>query len=97
MGAGFLIASILLVLTRQWWGIFLLLPAFGLLGRGVAEIVGSKQAQIGMYAERQALDPPVRTNEIKSQNTAPVVPPPSVTETTTRHLDHSDAPGKETG
>ncbi|HET9531731.1 MAG TPA: zinc-ribbon domain-containing protein [Blastocatellia bacterium] len=97
IGVGFMIAALLLWLTRQWWGIFLLIPGFFMFGRGIAEIVGSKQMQAIPHAGTESLDPPSRTNEIRPHNTAPVIPPPSVTETTTRHLDNSDTTGKETG
>jgi hypothetical protein len=92
-----MLVAFLLWTTRQWWGLFLLIPGFVLLGRGVAAIVGSKQMQAIPHAGTESLDPPLRTDEIRPHNTAPVIPPPSVTETTTRHLDNSDVAGKETG
>jgi len=96
MGAGFITAALLLlVFTRQWWGVFMLIPGFFLFGRGVAEIVASKQIPDARRDDRRSLDsPPASTNEIYSPDTAKIIPPPSVTETTTRHLDHSDVPGK---
>jgi hypothetical protein len=96
MGAGFITAALmLLIFTRQWWGVFMLIPGFFLFGRGVAEIVASKQMPEARHDDRRPLaSPPASTDEIYSPNTAKIIPPPSVTETTTRHLDHSDAPGK---
>jgi hypothetical protein len=96
MGVGFMIVALsLLTFTRQWWGIFMFLPGFFMFGRGVAEIVASKQMLDARRNEGRPLaSPPASTNEIYSPDTAKISPPPSVTETTTRHLDHSDVPGK---
>jgi hypothetical protein len=96
MGGGFITAALLLLIfTRQWWGIFMLIPGFFMFGRGVAEIVASKQVpEDRRDARRPLASPPASTDEIYSPDTAKIIQPPSVTETTTRHLDHSDAPGK---
>jgi hypothetical protein len=91
MGVAFLIIAIALSrsIGAAWW-FWMLIPAFSLMGTGIAQFVRVKERD-----KRQAMMPP-RTPLMAS---APVIPPvlprrtdelrspaPSVTEGTTRHL-----------
>src|SRR5215203_3636951 len=86
MGVAFLLVAI--VLSRsgmgQGWWFWLLLPAFSMMGTGIAQYIRVKDR------EKQALlvAPPVaRAFDIPSRNPDELMPPPpSVTEGTTRHL-----------
>jgi hypothetical protein len=91
---------------RGWW-FWMLIPAFTSLGAGVAQYVQLRQAEKGkigvasaMYASaippasNQSL-PPTQTEYVSPESrykTGDLVPP-SVTETTTRHLE-MDSEGK---
>ena len=86
MGAAFLIIAI-----GAWfsgyggWGLLTLIPAFGLLGSGVADIVSAKYEQNRLPGN--AAIPEARlTNELTLQSFSETLPP-SVTEHTTRQLD----------
>jgi hypothetical protein len=96
MGLGFLIVAIVLgfaPMGRAWW-FWMLIPAFSMLGGGVAEYMRLKQsqqqrtlppasAQPGMFVQ-----PPPRAGELPARNTAEMyMQPPSVTEGTTRLLE----------
>lgn len=90
MGLGFVLVALALALSgsgRGWW-FWMLIPAFSLLGKGVASIVTTLQAQRvttgNLYA---AMPPPVHNAALPPQPNFETLPPPSVTETTTRHLD----------
>lgn len=102
-GLGFVIVSLLVFrfapAGRLWW-FWMLIPAFTTLGGGVAEYVRYKQSK-----EEQKTVPPAdttvrelpyattRADSLPPRNTSELVPPPSVTEGTTRHLDlSSEAP-----
>jgi hypothetical protein len=91
MGVGFLLVAIILAYAhdgRGWW-YWMLIPAFSMLGGGVAEYVRAKSAEKALPlqpAQAGAIRstygnelPPRSTNEL-------MPPPPSVTEGTTRHL-----------
>jgi hypothetical protein len=79
---------------RMWW-FWMLIPAFTMLGGGVAEYVRVKQSKSeesklpGM--ESRPFMPPMsaRLSALPPRNTSELVQPPSVTENTTRHLDQS--------
>jgi zinc ribbon protein len=88
MGFGFMAVAIALALfgrpigAQVWW-FWMLLPAFGMLGRGISEVVRANQLkatqqQLPYTAPRESL-PANTTSELR----APVA---SVTEGTTRHL-----------
>ena len=97
MGIGFLFLAMAVCFWapagRIWW-FWLLIPAFSMLGGGVAEIVRAKH-------EAQSAPPPVQfpaaqiptiqaapqTNELPPQLSAGIKAPPSVIEGTTRNLD----------
>jgi len=100
MGFGFLFVAIALsfsAMGRFWW-FWMLLPAFSMIGGGVAEYMRSRQAlnaspkatvgtEAAMSPARQSnMLPPRNTNELVAQ-------PPSITEGTTRHLG-SEGPTK---
>ena len=101
-GAGFILAAFGAMLFapagRLWW-FWLLIPAFAMIGKGIAEIVAAKyednalpESTAGeMPREPRAVEPPRRdTGEL-------MPPPPSVTEHTTRQLDPRGRQSKETG
>lgn len=76
---------------RIWW-FWLLIPAFAMFGGGVAELVRLKVGSQFAPADDPAagaMPPETRTIEMPSvRNTTEMrLPPPSVTEGTTRHLD----------
>jgi hypothetical protein len=91
MGVAFLIISIALSrsIGAVWW-FWMLIPAFSLMGKGVAEYIRVREQE-----KRMAMMPP-RMPAIQSPQTGPVALPrrtdelrpavPSVTEGTTRHL-----------
>lgn len=105
MGLGFLIVAIVLgfaPMGRGWW-FWMMIPAFSMLGGGVAEYMRFKQsqqpalppasAQPGMFAP----PPPQRADELPARNTAEMyMQPPSVTEGTTRLLE-DEAPTRHIG
>ena len=92
MGFGFLIAAIVLAFVpmgRGWW-FWMFIPAFAMLGGGVAEIVRMKIEQGRISSERapaRAVSHAPRATELPARSTSELMPPPpSVTEGTTRHL-----------
>lgn len=75
-------------------GIWLLIPAFLLLGKGIGEIITAVGAE---RAAHNALPPtPARTNELSAQPIHDPATPPSVTENTTRHLETDRQRPRET-
>ncbi|HEX8706644.1 MAG TPA: zinc ribbon domain-containing protein [Pyrinomonadaceae bacterium] len=90
---------------KIWW-FWMLIPAFSLLGGGVAEFVRLKQSRgeevrlPGMRPQAQRAIPPAPgVGALAQRSTSELVaPPPSVTEGTTRHLDQSpEAPTRHIG
>jgi zinc-ribbon domain len=67
-------------------GLWLLIPAFIFLGRGIAELVTLLNAE---RSARQLAPPPVaqNTSALPPDRTFDHLAPPSITEGTTRHLD----------
>lgn len=102
MGIGFLLVAFSVMKFapggRTWW-YWMLIPAFTMLGGGVAEYMRVKQIRgeeikLPGLDSRPAMPPPpphlARVSALQSpRNTSELVPPPSVTEGTTRHLDLS--------
>jgi hypothetical protein len=100
MGFGFVAVALSLALfgrsigAQVWW-FWMLIPAFGMLGRGIAEVVRANQAKSSA--------PPVQPTQLPysaprdnlpSTNTSELQPSvPSVTEGTTRHLG-SEVPAR---
>jgi hypothetical protein len=95
MGIAFLLVSMALAFSpmgRGWW-FWMLLPAFSLMGTGVAQYIRTKEEQkrammrVQAQPFQPAMQPPLRVNSFPRRNTGELVtPPPSVTEGTTRHL-----------
>jgi hypothetical protein len=101
MGLAFMAVAIILAYSpmgRMWW-FWMLIPAFSMLGGGVAEIVRARNAQKELPLQRaqSAAVPPMRStygNELPPRGTSELMPPPpSVTEGTTRHLG-AEGPAK---
>jgi hypothetical protein len=97
MGLAFLIIAIILAFAgdrRHDYWYWLLIPAFTMIGGGVAEYVRvkhgkGKESGLPEFQSRAAMSPPARASALPPRNTAELVQPPSVTESTTRHLDLS--------
>lgn len=90
LGSAFFIIAIVLFMTGQKWGLWMLIPAFTILGKGVADIVASKYSQTSEQPNARHAAPPTRTTgELPPERDYGALPksPPSVTENTTRHLD----------
>lgn len=99
MGIGFLLVSAAVFFYapagKIWW-FWMLLPAFGMLGKGIAEIVTVKMSQGASYHPTQTQMPPVADRVVvPPRTTGEIIPPPSVTEATTRHLDSTAESYKE--
>ena len=91
-GSAFILIALILCLFRQWWGVWMLIPGFGALGKGVAEIVASREAQKAVAGSRQVEIPPApNTGSLGEANPRELTaPPPSVTESTTKLFDDAD-------
>lgn len=99
-GVGFILVALCVLMFapagRLWW-FWMLIPAFTTLGGGVAEYVRFKQSRgeevkLPGFDSRAAMPPPptpARVSALPTRNTSELIPPPSVTEGTTRHLDQS--------
>src|SRR5215216_3907853 len=85
MGFAFLLIAIVLSRTiGQGWWFWMLLPAFSLMGTGLAQYIRVKES-----AKRASLAPPMNTRAFQPQPRNPEelrAPVASVTEGTTRHL-----------
>ena len=104
-GIAFLLISMALAFSpmgRGWW-FWMLIPAFSMIGTGVAQYIRLKEREKQSYLPQttvQASIPPRRVDTFPARNAGELVPPPpSVTEGTTRHLGaeaptrHFDKPG----
>jgi hypothetical protein len=95
MGVAFLIVSLAVLnwapAGNIWW-FWMLIPAFGSLADGVSTYLRlaeekKRVAAPPFYTPPQTAVPPTpRLNELPQRNTGEMIPPPSVTEGTTRHL-----------
>ena len=93
MGLAFLFIAIALSFSigRGWW-FWMLIPAFSMMGTGIAQFIRIKEeqkkaAQIQVPAPQPLMSPKLPVSELPRRNTGELVaPPPSVTEGTTRHL-----------
>jgi hypothetical protein len=104
-GLAFLIIAIILGVTgladaKLWW-FWLLIPAFGSLGRGIAQYAQIRRAEkgqlAGVHIAPEHAIPSVQNSALPAKEPEWVSPeskyrtgdliPPSVTEHTTRHLD----------
>ena len=91
MGVAFVIISIALSrsIGATWW-FWMLIPAFSMMGTGVAQIIRFKEREKqmkGNFIAPAAFQPQPPVNAFPTRATGELVPPPpSVTEGTTRHL-----------
>jgi hypothetical protein len=96
-GVGFIIASIAVFLFapagKIWFWSFLF-PAFGLLSKGIPEILMAQKLQqtivnrMSQPFPQQAIPPPPMPISVHTRKTGEIVePPPSVTESTTKLFD----------
>jgi len=95
MGVAFLLVSIALSrsIGAGWW-FWMLLPAFSMMGTGVAQFIRLKEQEkrnaLMSPAAPQQFQPPsnyIPPRSVPRSNTGELMPPvPSVTEGTTRHL-----------
>ena len=95
MGVAFLLVSMALAFSamgRGWW-FWMLIPAFSLMGTGVAQYIRVREDQKRMMIAGppvQTFQPAIqgapRVSSFPGRNTGGLAPPPSVTEGTTRHL-----------
>ena len=92
VGISFLIVAIYLMRPGgEPWGVWLLIPGFGILARGIAEIIRVKQEQRATFSSASgAVAPPLTPHgDFLAPTTSKLAPPASITEETTRHFDHS--------
>ncbi len=93
MGVAFLLVAIALSFSGGgggWW-FWMLIPAFSMMGTGVAQYIRFREQQNRPLFERRParplLQPQAPTTAFPIRKTGELVaPPPSVTEGTTRHL-----------
>jgi hypothetical protein len=92
MGVAFLLVAAALAFSRmggRWW-FWMLIPAFAMMGTGVAQYLRIKEREKRMLQPGSINQPvldPSRQSSLPSRQTGELVaPPPSVTEGTTRHL-----------
>ena len=92
LGVAFLIVAIVLSRTiGQFWWFWMLLPAFSLMGTGIAQFIRLRQRErnsmsTGGYAPNAFANRPT-AQPLPAPNTEQLMPPvASVTEGTTRHL-----------
>jgi hypothetical protein len=91
MGFAFLLVALGLAYSSKGWWIWMLIPAFSMLGTGVAQCVRFKEREkqrLGNMPMRgPSFQPQTPVNTFPARATGELVPPPpSVTEGTTRHL-----------
>src|SRR5262249_41628595 len=95
MGAGFLLVSFACYFfapAGKLWCFWMLIPAFAMLGKGIAEIVSVKLSpNMPKGFSQQGVAPAPQTGALPPRNDM-YFPPGSVTEQTTRHLDPSTDP-----
>src|SRR5215468_4749336 len=92
VGVSFLIVAIYLMRPGgERWGVWLLVPGFGILARGTAEIIRARQEQRATFSSASgAVVPPLTTHgDFLAPTTSKLAPPSSITEETTRHFDHT--------
>ncbi|HLM56467.1 MAG TPA: zinc ribbon domain-containing protein [Pyrinomonadaceae bacterium] len=75
---------------KTWW-FWMLIPAFVTLGRGVAMYLRLQEerkrlAPPAFAPAQQAVPPPAYAAGLPARDTGEIIPPPSVSEGTTRHL-----------
>ncbi len=93
MGIAFLFVAMALSFSRMgtgWW-FWMLIPAFSMMGTGIAQYIRLKEYEKRMVAPGNfaptAFQPQAHVAPMPVRNTGELLaPPPSVTEGTTRHL-----------
>ena len=98
MGLAFLIVFAAMFLSRRAPGfgaVWLLIPAFVLLGRGIGDLVSLMTAQ--SRAKPVAMPSAEVTSELPPASFYDPLAPPSVTERTTRHLEAVERERQHTG
>jgi hypothetical protein len=93
MGIAFLLVSMALAFSRMgsgWW-FWMLIPAFSMMGTGVAQYIRLKEREKQSLPIRtspqSSFQPHAQVDAFPTRSTGELVsPPPSVTEGTTRHL-----------
>jgi len=106
MGLAFLLISIALsfsLMGTGWW-FWMLIPAFSMMGTGIAQCIRIKEQKRAMpnsFSAQASMPAPPPMGHLPRRNTGELMPsPPSVTEGTTRHLGaeaptrHLDASGE---
>jgi len=90
MGFGFIAVAAALAIwggeigASVWW-FWMLIPAFGMLGKGISDIIRFNQSKTSSQVQQIAYAPPPQN--LPANNTNELRPPAaSVTEGTTRHL-----------
>jgi hypothetical protein len=91
MGFAFLLVALGLAYSSKGWWIWMLIPAFSMLGKGVAECIRFREREKQRLGNAPISAPTLRSqapiNSLPARATGELVPPPpSVTEGTTRHL-----------
>jgi hypothetical protein len=97
VGTAFLVISLCVMMFAPaghiWW-FWMLIPAFTLIGKGIAPFVELKhRGRMSGSAPSQVATPAPQPS-LEERRQFELSPPPSVTETTTRHLEY-DAPRRE--
>jgi hypothetical protein len=105
-GIAFLLVAFALAFSRigtGWW-FWMLIPAFSMMGTGVAQYMRIKEREKRAFQPGTFGQPSMQSrppmNTLPARNTGELVPPPSVTEGTTRHLGaeaatrHFDSPSE---
>jgi hypothetical protein len=89
MGIAFMLIAIGLWVSREWWGLWMLIPGFAMLGKGIGMILSSRESrQIEKWSAASQAPPQIAPNTGHlNEAPRPEIEPPSVTEQTTRHLD----------
>lgn len=93
MGVGFLLVAMALAFSigRGWW-FWMLIPAFSMMGTGIAQYIRFREQQNRSLLGHQPATPqqvqaPLNTTAFPIRSTGELMAtPPSVTENTTRHL-----------
>jgi len=91
MGFAFLLVAFALAYSSKGWWFWMLIPAFSMMGTGLAQIIRFKEREKQMLRNNPvgptAFQPQPPVNAFPARATGELVPPPpSVTEGTTRHL-----------
>jgi hypothetical protein len=91
VGLAFAAVALILLFQGKTWGVWMLLPALGIIGKGVGDYLQARHAtQPTALPPAPPYAPPTA---LPARNTGELVPQPfSVTEATTHHLSHAEAP-----